>query len=64
MWVGSQQGLLARAQAPGLLQKPNGNPGADDTRFAAAHIGPGIDTWIIVTKLAHNPFEDLCLFAT
>ncbi len=53
--VGSQQGLLAGAQAAGLLEKPNGNPGSNDTRLTAAHIRPRVDTWKIVIQAPEPP---------
>jgi len=52
--VSSQQSLLAGAQTPGLIEKPNGNPGSHDTRFTAANIGPRIDTWKIAIE-THEP---------
>jgi hypothetical protein len=64
MGIGSQQGLLARTQAPGLLEKPNGNPGSDDTRLATAHIRPRVDAWKIASQLPHDPSEDLSLLLT
>ena len=64
MRVGNQQGLFAGAQTPGLLEKPDGDPGSNQTRFAAAHIRPRVDTWKIVIKLPNHPLEDLRLLPT
>jgi len=62
--VGNQQGLLAGAQAAGLLEKPNGDPGSNDTRLTAAHIRPRVDTGKIVIKVPNHPLEDLRLLPT
>ena len=59
--VGSQQSLFASAQTPGLLEKPNGNPGSHDARLAAAHIRARVDAWEITIQLPSNPFENLRL---
>jgi tetratricopeptide (TPR) repeat protein len=64
MRIGGQQSLLAGAQTPGLLQEPNGNPGSNDTRFAAANIRPRVDAWKIVIELPHHPLENLRLLPT
>lgn len=42
-----QQGLLAGAQTPGLLENPSGHPGPNDAGFTAAIIRPRIDVWQI-----------------
>ena len=49
--VGSQQGLLAGAQAAGLFEKPNWNPGSNDTRLTAEHVRPRAVTWKIAEFL-------------
>jgi hypothetical protein len=61
MRVGSQQGLLAGAQTAGLHKKPNGDPSSNQTRLAAAHVRPGVDTWKIAIKLPNHPLEGLGL---
>jgi hypothetical protein len=64
MRVCTEQGLLARAQATGLLKQPNWNTGANDARFTAAHIRSPVDTWKIVIKLPNHPLENLSLLPT
>src|SRR5580658_3410489 len=63
MRVGGQQGLLAGAETPSLLKKKNGNPSSHDTRFTAAEIGPGVDSWKIAVEFANHPLENLRLLA-
>jgi hypothetical protein len=59
--VCSEQGLLAGAQAAGLLEEPNWNPGSNDTRLTAAHIRPRVDAWKIVIQILNHLIEDLSL---
>jgi hypothetical protein len=59
MRVGAEQGLLTGAQAAGLFEKPNGNPGLNYSRVTAANIGPRIYPW----KIAVPTHLRICAFS-
>jgi predicted nucleotidyltransferase len=49
---------LARPQSSGLDQHPDRDPGPDDARVTAADRRVGLDTWVAVSQIAHNPLKN------
>ena len=51
--------LFSSTQAPGLFEKPDGNPGADEARFPATDLRAGIDAGEVVVQVLDDPLQKL-----